>query len=227
MTRRKSFARGPATFKRERSRIQSSGKAFLIVTEGGKTEPNYLKALRARLQLAATDVEIVHPEGTDPITLTNRAIELRDEQKNEAARNLMKVAYDEVWVIFDLEKPHDERRNLAKQAKSLKGAEGILFATSDPCFEFWLLLHEKYTTAPFTDCNQVTRKLKRYWKDYEKGQSPSKEFLDKIPTAVTNAQLCREYHKTSGGDGNPSTKVDFIVRSLNVATRPHFQFKLD
>jgi len=177
--------------------------------------------------LALTDVEIVHPEGTDPITLTKRAIELRDERKKEAKKNPTKVAYDEVWVIFDLEKPHDERRELAKNAKSLKGVSGIQFASSDPCFEYWLLLHEEYTTSPFIDCSQVIKRLKRYWKDYSKGESPSKEFLDKIPIAVTNAKHCREHHKTSGGIGNPSTDVDYIVRSLNGATRKHYQFKLD
>jgi hypothetical protein len=202
MTRRnKSFSHDRASSKRERTRVPSSGKAFLIVTEGGKTEPNYLFKLRDRLKLLVADVEIVHPEGTDPITLTKRAIELRDRRKEEARRNPTKVAYDEVWVIFDLEKPHDERRELAKQAKNLKGASKIRFAISDP--------------------------LKQHWKDYSKGQSPSSEFLEKIPKAVTNAMKCREYHKTSGGDGNPSTEVDNIVRSMNEATRPHFQFKLD
>lgn len=228
MTRfNRSFARGRASFKRERTRIPSSGKAFLIVTEGGKTEPNYLIKLRDRLKLAVADVEIVHPEGTDPITLTKRAIELREERKEEARRNPTKVAYDEVWVIFDLEKPHDERRELARKAKNIKGASKIRFAISDPCFEYWLLLHEKYTTSPFIDCSELTKKLKQHWKDYSKGQSPSREFLDKIPKAVTNARHCREHHKSSGGNGNPSTDMDFIICSLNGATRLHLQFKLD
>jgi hypothetical protein len=54
------------------------------VAEGEKTEPNYLKALRDRLQLNATEVEILHPEGTDPITLTQKAIELREVRKKSA-----------------------------------------------------------------------------------------------------------------------------------------------
>lgn len=225
MRRRRSFARGPAAYRRGKPRFPSSGKTFLIVTEGEKTEPNYLHALRERLNLAAAEVEILHPEGTDPLTLTRAAIQIRDERK-QLAKKGFGIAYDEVWVVFDLEGPHDERRRLALEAMGLKEAAGIKFASSDPCFEFWLLLHEEFTTAPFAACDPVIERLEVHWKNYCKGLSPSPEFLEKIPTAVVHAQHCRQHHATSGGDGNPSTKVDILVRLLNSATRRHLQFRL-
>jgi len=70
MSRGRSFARGPSAYRRSTPRFRPSGKSFLIVTEGEKTEPNYLVALRNRLQLNAAEVEILHPDGTDPVTLT-------------------------------------------------------------------------------------------------------------------------------------------------------------
>jgi hypothetical protein len=161
--------------------------------------------------------------GTDPLTLTERAIELRDLRRKQARRNLA-IEYDEVWVVFDLEKPHDERRQLAVRAQTLKGVKGIKFATSDPAFEYWLLLHEHYTTAPFSDCDALISRLKQFWTDYDKGRSPSPEFLEKIPTAVMHAGRCRKFHQEIGGAKNPSTDVDHLVRSLNLATRPHLQF---
>jgi hypothetical protein len=170
-------------------------------------------------------VEILHPEGTDPLTLTRAAIDLREERKQQAKKGWT-IAYDEVWIVFDLEKPYDERWKLAVQAMKLKEAAGLQFALSDPCFEFWLLLHEEYTTAPFADCDRVIDRLEVHWKNYAKGQSPTIELLGKIPTAVVNAERCRKHHKTSGGDGNPSTRVDILVRLLNSATRSHFQFRL-
>jgi hypothetical protein len=212
-------------FSRSRSDFPSSGQSFLIVTEGLKTEPNYLELLRKRLHIAAADVEIVHPNGTDPVTLTERAIELRDARKKQARRNLA-IEYDEVWVVFDLEKPHDQRRQLAVQAQTLKGVQGIKFAVSDPAFEYWLLLHEHYTTAPFSDCDALVRHLKEFWADYDKGRSPPPEFLDKIPTAVKHAERCRKFHREVGGSKNPSTDVDNLVRGLNLATRLHLQFDL-
>jgi hypothetical protein len=211
------------SFSRSRSDFPSSGQSFLIVTEGLKTEPNYLELLRKRLHLAAADVEIVHPNGTDPVTLTERAIELRDLRRKQARRNLA-IEYDEVWVVFDLEKPHDERRQLAVRAQTLRGVKGIKFAASDPAFEYWLLLHEYYTTAPFSDCDALISRLKQFWTDYDKGRSPAPEFLEKIPTAVMHAERCRKFHQEIGGAKNPSTDVDHLVRSLNLATRPHLQF---
>ena len=225
MSRRRVFARGPAAFRRGKPDFPPSAKAFLIVTEGKKTEPNYFIALRNRLQIAAADVEILHPEGTDPLTLTNEAIRLRDNRKRMAKKGFA-IAYDEVWVVFDLEKPHDERRKLAVAAMALKEATGIKFALSDPCFEYWLLLHEEYTTALFADCDAVVKRLEGHWNGYEKGQIPSSAFLEKLPTAVLHAERCREHHESCGGDGNPSTKVDFLARDLNSATRGHLQFKL-
>ena len=226
MSRKRNFTRGPDAYRRGKPQFPSSGKAFLIVTEGKKTEPNYLKALRVRLQLNATDVEIVHPEGTDPITLTKRAIELRDARKRSAKKGL-EVAYDEVWVVFDLEQTHSERRKLAKQAMAMKEAAGVQFAVSDPCFEFWLLLHEEPTHSPFADCQPVIVRLARHWPAYAKGTLPPLTFLEKLPVALTNAERCRKHHEDSGGDGNPSTRVDLLVRCLNAAARPARKFKID
>jgi len=225
LSRHRSFVRGPAAYRRGKPRFPSSGKAFLIVTEGKKTEPNYFIALRRKLQLAAADVEIIHPDGTDPLTLTRKAIELRDNRRKQAKKGF-NIAYDEVWVVFDLEKPHDERRKIADEAMRIKEAAGIKFAFSDPAFEFWLLLHEEYTTAPLEDCDRVIKRLAHYWKNYAKGHAATLEFLEKTPIAVVHAERCRKHHETSGGDGNPSTKVDVLVRQLNSATRSHHQFKL-
>ena len=158
-------------------------------------------------------MEILHPEGTDPLTLTHEAIRIRDERKEFAEKGFA-IPYDEVWVVFDLEKPHGNRRKRAVQAKNLKEAKGIKFALSDPCFEFWLLLHEEYTTASFEDCHKVIKQLEAHWKNYSKGQSPTPEFLGKIPIAVVHAERCRKRHETSGGDGNPSRRWIFWCETL-------------
>ncbi|HBA84742.1 MAG TPA: hypothetical protein DCZ95_11665 [Verrucomicrobia bacterium] len=222
----KSFVRSAKMYQRGTPRgYEISDKVLLIVTEGEKTEPNYLKALCDRLRLSATDIEIVHPEGTDPLTLVRTAVDLRNKRKN-AAKKGFSVEYDEVWVVFDMERPHDERRRLAVQAKALPEASEIKFACSDPCFEYWLLLHEEYTTASFADWKAVVRRLKKHWKDYAKGQQPTHEFLQKVPTAVTHAERCRVHHRNGGGDGNPSTEVDRLVRSMNDSTRPHLRYAI-
>ena len=221
MSSQKRFARGSKSYKRSPPRAPLSGTSFLIVTEGEKTEPNYLNSLRNRLQLSVADVEIVHPEGTDPITLTLRAIELRDQRK-ERARKGGAVEYDEVWVVFDMEKTHDERRKLAHEAKQLRGVEKIQFAISDPSFEYWLLLHWEYTTAPFRDCTSVIKKLKKYWPNYSKGISPTCSLVEKMLVAARHSQQCRKHHE-SAKSHNPQTNVDILALKMNAATRPHLQ----
>ncbi len=219
----RSFNRNVKSYQRDKPQQRATGRTFLIVTEGEKTEPHYLKALRDQLQLKSADVEIVHPKGTDPLSLTQRANALRENQKVKA-KNGFAVEYDEVWVVFDLETANHPYREKAKQAQSSKEFFGILFAYSDPSFEYWLLLHEEYTTSNFTDSAAVEKRFKSIHADYTKGSwKPVKEFLLKLPAAVIHAGRCRQYHEKSGGDGNPSTGVDKLARHLNEAANPCYR----
>src|SRR5260221_1096052 len=115
MKRLRSFWQHEGSLRRDLADNLPSGSSFLIVTEGSKTEPNSLKPLRARLRLAAADVDIEHPEGTDPIILTQHAITRRDERRAQAAPGAA-VEYDEVWVAFDLAQTHAQPRGRAQQA---------------------------------------------------------------------------------------------------------------
>jgi len=220
------FARGSHYYARRKPLRPPSGYSFLLVTEGEKTEPNYFVALRNKLRLTSVDVEIVHPEGTDPITLTEHAIELR-EMRRIAARKGEYIPYDETWVIFDLEERGDIRRAQAERARQLKGAEGIRFSRSDPAFEYWLILHFEYTTAPLANADEAVRRLRRSWVDYDKCCTPRDELFSRTAFAADNARRCREYHLSAGGDGNPATEIDLVIHNLNEATRPHYRLLIE
>jgi hypothetical protein len=211
--------------KRRTPVVRPSGQSILIVTEGTKTEPLYFIALRKHLRLTTAEVTIVHPEGTDPLTLVDEAINRLEERSRLAKKSDAIVPYDEVWVVFDLESPHNVRRDQARAAKERGLERGIKFAPSDPAFEFWLLLHETYTTRPFADCDEVIRQLKAYYPGFTKTQTPDAALLAKLPNAVVHAERCRKHHADSAGDGNPSTDVDLLVRNLNEATREANRFK--
>lgn len=212
----RSFNRSAKSLQRHKPKQQATGRTFLIVTEGEKTEPHYLFALRDQLQLKSAEVEIVHPKGTDPLSLTQQANALRETRKMKA-KNSFVVEYDEVWVVFDLETANHPYREKAKQAQS-KEFFGIDFAFSDPSFEYWLLLHEEYTTSNFADSAAVEKRFKSIYSDYTKGNwKPTQAFLLKLPKAIIHAEKCRQFHEESGGDGNPSTCVDTLARHLNDA----------
>lgn len=203
-----------------------SGNTILIATEGEKTEPIYLNGLRDHLELSAAQIEVVHPPATDPIRLVEHAIE-RKKQADREKRKGRGVGFDEVRVVFDREAIHDERDLAVPKALRKAEAKGIRVALSNPGFEFWILLHFTKTTKHFADVPQVIKTLKKtHWRDYEKGRQPSSSLIGRIPAAVTSAQFCRKHHEECSGDGNPSTDMDLLVRSMNEATREHLRLAL-
>ena len=179
-----------------------------------------MTALRDQLRLKAAEVEVIHPKGTDPLSLTQKARDLREARKKAAKKGLA-VEYDEVWVVFDLETAASAHRKKAEQAQASKEFTGILFAFSDPSFEYWLLLHEEYSTSNFPDSAAVEKRFKSIHAGYRKGNwKPNQEFLLKLPNAIIHAERCRQSHQKSGGDGNPSTYVDKLAINLNEAANP-------
>ena len=203
----------------------STGKTILIVTEGEKTEPNYLIGLRNHLKLQAADIHVVKADGTDPLSVVGCAVELRDQRKREAKRGCT-VPYDSVWAVFDTERA-DTNPKLNDALQKARGQK-VNVALSNPCFEFWILLHDEYTTAQFAKCEDVIRRIKdRHFPGYEKRSVDADQYIPKIPAAIRNSEQCREYHKMAGVDGNPSTDVDLLVREMNDATRKHYRLKLE
>ena len=202
----------------------STGKTILIITEGGKTEPHYLIGLRNRLRLHAADIRIAPAEGTDPLSVVTYAISLRNGRGREARRG-SGVPFDSVWAVFDTERADlNPKLNDALQKAQ---ANRINVALSNPCFEFWLLLHDEYTTAPFEACAHVIRRIRdRYVGHYQKGKVPVERYIPKIPEAVLNAGQCRQYAIAADTDGNPSTDVDLLIREMNDATRNHYRINL-
>lgn len=202
-----------------------SGKTILVVTEGEKTEPIYLSGLRNHLKLSAAEIQIINAPGTDAYTIVNEAISIRDQRKREAKHGCT-VPYDSTWAVFDTERADTNPR--LHDALQLARSRKINMALSNPCFEFWILLHHIFTTAPFMNCVDVIRRIKTDFNPgYEKNDPTVSEYLPKIQMAVRNSERCRIHHKTSGGDGNPSTDVDLLVREMNDATRSYFRINLD
>ena len=171
-------------------------------------------------------MSIRHPKGTDPVTLVEAALTLAAEQTARAKQSVKIKPHDEVWVVFDLEQTHDERRKLAVQARAMVGAAALHFAVSDPAFEYWLLLHAEYTTAAFKDGRAVIRRLQQHWPDYAKNRTPSADFLKLLPDAVSRARQRRKSQFDLAQPEHPFTDVDRLVCALNAATRAHLRFPI-
>ncbi len=197
----------------------TSRNQVLIITEGECSEPNYLRALCERLEFKSAKIE--HPDSTDPLNLVDAAIRRKREIKRETGATV-----DHVWVVLDLERPHDERRILATQAAPIAMKAGVNLAISDPCFEFWILLHFDFTTSGMESCKAAFDEVRSHEVEYTKNWPKMHSLIHKVPDAVGNARKCREYHEAHGGDRNPCTDVDKLVVQLNDLARPEFRIKL-
>lgn len=91
----------------------------------------------------------------------------------KTARGLIEHGYDHVYCVFDLdrilsnEKENEEYSKLKNQNRK---NIGITFFESMPCFEFWFLLHFKYSTKQHESCSTCVDDLKKYIHDYDKNR---------------------------------------------------------
>lgn len=109
---------------------------ILVVCEGKKTEPLYLRDFQHHVRNPRIHVEPVGPAGV-PLTVVQTAIEKRRKAEDDARRQRDEnLLWDEVWAVFDM----DDHPNVA-EARQLAGDHGICLAVSNPCFELWALLH--------------------------------------------------------------------------------------
>jgi RloB-like protein len=102
---------------------------ILVVCEGKKTEPLYLRQLQHHVRNPRVHVEAVGPAGV-PRTVVGTAIDPRGQAADEARRQRDEnLLWDEVWAVFDV----DDHPNVA-EAKQLATANGIHLAVSNPCY---------------------------------------------------------------------------------------------
>ena len=107
--------------------VRSPQKSFLIVVEGD-TEEKYFKEYKNQTRSGLIEIVIDNPPCTDPITLVNKAVKLKKQKEREAKNSEFVVPYDEIWVVYDLEKAHDDRRRQSKEARGKITKDKIQFA---------------------------------------------------------------------------------------------------
>lgn len=188
---------------------------ILIVTEGSQTEPKYFEHYRSRQ--TNIDIRVVgsRTKGgeTDYLGLIRKAVEYQSKNQISASNG------DAVWVVADGDvnynnpDPIAAKDNLLSRARKLADAKGIHIAISNPCFEFWYLLHFQYTTKFFKDYPAVKTALTAYLPDYEKAGDVYAQLSEHTTDAIQNAKRVEQYHilndcnKPFGIAVNPFTDI--------------------
>lgn len=181
----------------------------LIICEGAKTEPNYFQGLRTAYGLSSANIVVMSPDGTDPITIV------------KAAEENLRAEYDRIFCVFDRDGHANYHEAIKRVADSGHGKSGKITAVpSWPCFEFWLLLHFKYTSAAFeagggrSSCDQVLRELRDHLPDYVKGhETVFADLRDKLEIAMKHAKRLAADNKRTRSV-NPATMVHELVAYL-------------
>ncbi|MBD2343260.1 RloB family protein [Anabaena subtropica] len=171
---------------------------FLIICEGGTTEPNYFKSFRV-----PKDVIDVRGLGFDPSKLIETAKKLKTQED-----------YDQVWCVFDRD---DWTKQNFNNAFANAEREGIKVAYSNEAFELWYVLHFEFLNTGILRSDYID-KLDRFLGKKYKKNSPTiyEEIENKQANAIKNAKnLLKQYEPINPETDNPSTTVHLLVEELN------------
>jgi hypothetical protein len=202
--------RSKASLKRPKPRLEEF-KRLLIVCEGSKTEPIYLGEVCQVYRLSSANVEIVGSEcDSAPITVFRYAQE----------RFRLDPSFDEVYCVID----RDSHPTFDAAVSACRTHQSGRFRPicSYPCFEYWVLLHFRYTRAPIVATGALSpgdvalRMVRDEWAEYTKGHKRCFGELNmngKTDTAITNASQARRDAEATG-EPNPSTDIDLLLKRL-------------
>lgn len=187
----------------------------LIVCEGAQTEPNYLRELVRYYQLSSANVEITGDSGSAPMSVVEYAI-----QRFEADPD-----YNSVFCVFDRDQ-HSRYGGALERIRTKKlvrrdgrrklGTARFEAVTSVPCFEYWILLHYRYTTtelARFGDVHHLLRQIPEQ-AGYAKGaQGLFVATRTRLDDALSNADRANAEAARNNTD-NPTTRIPVLIRYL-------------
>lgn len=204
-------ARSAKGFARRRLKRESYDRV-LVVCEGSKTEPNYLQDLIDHLKLSSANFEITEGKGSAPISVVQYAKRRFSKEKRKGDM------YDKVYCVFDKD-THSSYMQALSVCESFRPTGVCCAITSVPCFEYWLLLHFKYSTQPYTTndrsaCDNLIRDLKKYLPNYTKGtRNLFFELMNDTDQAIRNSKQALRAANAADTD-NPTTLMHELVEYL-------------
>jgi hypothetical protein len=187
----------------------------LIVCEGSKTEPNYLRELIAHHQLSSANVQIVGDGGAAPISVVDYAIAQFEKDPD----------YNSVFCVFDRDEHNSfdaavqrvrDKVLMRREERRKLGPARFEAITSIPCFEYWILLHFQYTTATMPRFVDVESRLRLIpaLADYNKGAAGLFARTQAHLQAALNRADRANQAALTAGSGNPMTQMPALIRYL-------------
>ena len=191
---------------------------FVLFCEGAKTEPAYFEAIERAYPNTLIEV---HGGVGVPMTVAQKAAAYAKENGLVRGGRRRKDSFetnDQVWVVFD----HDDHPQF-KEAVELCKRNRVRVAWSYPCFELWLILHEKDYGKPGTR-QHVQKALAALRPEYDRRGAKIPDCDDMVGRVEDaerrGAMLLSEREKDGSAPfGNPSTTVGRLTRAIREADR--------
>jgi hypothetical protein len=200
------MSRSPSSFKRNGPKYKTQPRV-LVICEDTKSSKHYLEDASRHFRSFAL-VKFAHCGRTDPLGVVEGGIKQAKD-------------YERIYCVVDRDS-HD-RENFERAILLAANHPKTELFVSYPCFEFWLLLHFKYSRAPFApagklsaaDC--VSEALREYPEigEYEKGNV--KGLFEKLlPLLDLASQRAAQILVAAEAEGekNPSTPLHMLVSNL-------------
>lgn len=184
----------------------------LILCEDTKSSRYYLQEAAIYFRSHAL-VEISHSGKNDPLSIVQAAIR-------------RKLQYEVVYCAIDRDS-HEKFHEAVHLASTTGGRVRVI--ASYPCYEFWLLLHFRYTRRPYVGIGKqsaadlVLKDLKKEvgMHNYEKGTSvsPFHLLLEHLPRARDHATRAMA-QSIADQSANPSTMLHELIKQLEQLGSP-------
>jgi hypothetical protein len=181
---------------------------ILIVCEGTKTEVHYFREFIAFYRLSDSLVIEVKPSPkSPPIEIVTFAIGKIKE-------------YDKIYCVMDRDthETFDDALQIIEQAPE-KVKAVLKLIISQPCFEYWLLLHfensaKGYVQTSKSPCRNVMDDLEKHLPNYKKGDRYLfMKLNDRLNKALESAKKRLSQAKIDG-KMNPSTEIHELILDL-------------
>lgn len=168
-------------------------KLYVLAYEGNETEPQYYQALKEQLRYKDNIIKVLSLKR--PHLDTKSAPKYVFNQLKNYKNNHPTNPTDEFWMIIDR-----DRWKLEECLEKCRLEKNFFVALTNPCFEFWLLLHH-FDVHDFDEekllinkkLNKKKRFIDKYLNEhleggYQKNAIQPERFLPHIPYAIDQAK---------------------------------------
>jgi hypothetical protein len=166
--------------------------------------------MQRQFRLTSVEVEVCGKEcGSAPISVVDYAVQRRDSARTSPVRD----EYDDIFCVIDRD-VHVSLDAAITKAKSKR----LTIVLSNPCFEYWYILHFRRTGSAYHTSREVVSDLKGDFPSYEKSNTDIFEVIyPNTDAAIARSKeiLKSQYHDNEDlRQCNPSTHVHRVVECL-------------